>query len=279
MTIAAIWLEDDLLWCAADTRLTRGEKDITTSEITAKIYTIPLAISACDPMLINAAATERRQPHYRTQYGFVYAGSALSASQTAITSSTMLQNLVRPGELWSPPRFEEIGSFMRRLALRFMLDRDTFGADGIFQAAFFGWCPYDSKYKVAHIAGSNENGFVKVDLSYPDPPSIKTEPWLVLGSGKKKFAETLECYRKHENNITKRIPRRVIDLMVTEGKDKTVGGATSIGVAYRGGFELCFAAEPVVGGQSPARRTFNGLDMDTEVGNVGDYFVSAIGVA
>jgi hypothetical protein len=75
MTIAVVWHEDGLLWCAADTRLVAGIDDKTTSEMAAKIYSIPLSISAFDPSLDPSLASfERRQPHYWTQYGFVYAG-------------------------------------------------------------------------------------------------------------------------------------------------------------------------------------------------------------
>lgn len=105
---------------------------------------------------IDTAGTGPRQPHYWTQYGFVYAGAALPASQTAINASTILQNLVRPGGRANPPKFKEIGSFMWRLARRFMQDRISFGADGLFQAAVFGWCPYESRYKIAFIDGPHQ---------------------------------------------------------------------------------------------------------------------------
>jgi uncharacterized protein YgbK (DUF1537 family) len=93
------------------------------------------------------------------------------------------------------------------------------------------------------------------------------------------FASSLAVYRGTERNITKRIPRRVIDKMVAERQDRTVGGATSIGVAHQHGFELYYALEPVVSGQPMVRRIFNGLDLDTEVGQVGQYVVAVTGIA
>ena len=272
MTIAVIWQEDGFQWCAADTRLVAGD-DVPTMEIAAKIYAIPVVTRALDSGL------EPRQPHYWTQYGFVYAGAALPASMTAITASTFLQNLARPGGLASPPTFEEISELVHRLAKRFMEERRRFGGDGTFSAAFFGWCPHTMKYKIAHIDGRNDAGSFRVELSYPEPPETDGDPWLVLGSGAKSFASTLEEYRKTEKFITKRIPRRVIDKMVADGQDRTVGGATSIGAAYKNGFELFFAVEPVVQGQPQARRIFNGLDLDYEVGQIGEYVVAAKGLA
>jgi hypothetical protein len=79
--------------------------------------------------------------------------------------------------------------------------------------------------------------------------------------------------------ITKRVPRRVVDKIVAEGQERTVGGATSIGAAHRRGFDLFYAVEPVTPGQPAARRIFNGLDLDSEVGQVGQYVVTANGIA
>jgi hypothetical protein len=198
---------------------------------------------------------------------------------TAVTASTLLQKLARPGGRGDPPTFEQIAEFVRRLAERFMKDRRRFGDDGIFSAAFFGWCPHAMKYKVAHIDGRNDGGSFRVESSYPPPPQADGDPWLVLGSAASTFASTLAAYQQTEKHIRKRIPRRVIDKMVAEGPDRTVGGATSIGMAHQHGFELMYAVEPIMPGQPSARRIFNGLDLDTEVGQIGQYFVCATGLA
>lgn len=102
MTIAVIWQEDGLQWCAADTRLVAGGDNETTTEIATKIYAIPVVVGALDLEL------KPRQPHYWTQYGFVYAGAALPASMTAVTPSTFLQKLARPGDRSAAPTFEQI---------------------------------------------------------------------------------------------------------------------------------------------------------------------------
>jgi hypothetical protein len=273
MTIAVIWQEDGLQWSAADTRLVAGRNNQPTTEIAAKIYAIPVVLVALD------AALKPREPHYRTQYGFVYAGAALPASMTAVTASTFLQKLGHPGDRADPPTFEQIAGLVHRLANRFMAERRQFGGEGIFSAAFFGWCPHAMKYKIAHIDGRNDAGSFRVELFYPPPPETDGEPWLVLGSGAQEFKSTLAAYRAMESHITKRVPRRVIDKMVAEGQDRTVGGATSIGAAHQRGFELFYAVEPAASGQPAARRIFNGLDLDTDVQQVGNYIVAAQGIA
>jgi len=272
MTIAVIWQEDGFLWCAADTRLVEGKKDEPTTDVATKIYTIPLVTAALNE-------TIHRQPHYWTQFGFVYAGAALPASMTAITASTLLQSLARPGDKADPPKFEEIAEFVRRLSDRFMRDRRQFGGDGLFSAAFFGWCTHEMKYKVAHIDGRIDGGAFRVELHFPEPPAVDKQPWLVLGSASSAFTSAFESYKDTEPYIRMRVPRRVIEKMVAESTDQTVGGATSIGAANQFGFELYYALEPIVPGQPAARRVFNGLDLDTEVGHVGQYLVAAKGLA
>lgn len=282
MTIAVIWQEDGFQWCAADTRLVADPNDEPTTEIAAKIYAIPVVVRALDH--------ELRQPHYWTQYGFVYAGAALPASMTAVTASTLLQKLARPGDRTAPPTFEQIAELVHRLAKRFMEDRRRFSkrlmedrrrfeSEGIFSAAFFGWCPHEEKYKIAHIDGRTDAGGFRVELCYPSPPPTDGAPWLVLGSARSTFEATLAAYQHAEEHISKRVPRRVIDKMVAEQPDPTVGGATSIGIAHRNSFELAFAVEPVVHGQPAARRIFNGMDLDIEIGPIGQYFVAGIGLA
>jgi hypothetical protein len=273
MTIAVVWQEGGFQWCAADTRLVAGPDNRPATEIAAKIYAIPVVVAALDNEL------NPRQPHYWTQYGFVYAGAALPASMTAVTASTLLQKLARPGDRADPPIFEKIAEFVRRLATRFMTERRQFGSDGIFSAAFFGWCPHEETYKLAHINGRNDAGGFRVELSYPPPPQMDGDPWLVLGSGATTFESTLAEFRNTEEHITKRVPRRVIDKMVAEGPDRTVGGATSIGMAHHNGFELFYAVEPITPGQPEARRIFNGLDLDTEIGQIGQYLVAVMGLA
>jgi hypothetical protein len=274
MTIAVIWQEDGFQWCCADTKLIAPPNNEPTTEIAAKIYAIPVVVRALD---LEGLA---RQPHYGTQYGFVFAGSALPASMTAVTASTLLQQLARPGSRGDPPTFEQLAQLVHRLAKRFMEDSHRLlGYELAFSAAFFGWCPHELKYKIAQIDGRNDAGIFRVELFYPPPPQSEGDPWLVLGSGAATFKATLDVYRDTEPHISKRVPRRVVDKMVSDGSDPTVGGAISIGAAHQNGFNLYYAVEPIVSGQPAARRIFNGLDLDTEIGQVGEYVVAAYGLA
>jgi hypothetical protein len=276
VTISVIWQEDGWLWCAADTRLVAGPNDITTTETAAKIYAIPVGIS------VFGDDGFPRKPNAWMQYGFTYAGAVMPATMTALTASTLLQNLLRTSDLAEPPAFEDIAQFICRLADRFMKERRNFARseskdEGVFSAAFFGWCQIEQRHKVALIEGRIEGGF-RAELQYPEPPKTDGEPWVVLGSAAKKFEQELVAYRDIEPRITLRQPRRVIEKMVADGADPTVGGATSIAAAHPHGFDLFYSVEAITLGLPQAQRIFNGLDLDTEIGQVGNYYVGMIGL-
>lgn len=268
MTVAVIWEEEGLLWCAADSRLVAGKDDQTVSEMAAKIHSIPIVVHAQVP------DGNLRMPHYWTQYGYVYAGSAAAASMTAITSATLLQQLAREGGQTNPPRFEEIAELVRKLAQRFMTERRQLGGDGSFWSAFFGWCPHDEKWKIAQMNPHDEGRNFRVELQYPEAPKEHGAPWLVLGSGKKVFDAVLAAHLEKSTSASKHVPRLIIEQMINEDLDKTVGGTVSTGAAHHHGFIL-FHSE-VVGpwDSSDRRRIFNGLDLDRDVGGVFPYYIA-----
>lgn len=273
MTIAVIWQEDGFQWCGADTRLVadfNGNLNHPMTDMATKIYSIPVATSA---IAFNASPEEVRRAHYWTEYGFVFAGAASPASMTAINASMVLRNLIRPGSRVNPPSFEDIAQLVTRLAKQFMRERRQLGSDGLFQAAFFGWCPHAERYKLAHIDGRDDGGF-RVDLHYSDPPA-EGEPWHILGSGKAAFENAWLQVSDNESTM-KRKPFRAIQRMLGGEMDATVGGAVSLGFAHRHGFNPVYTLEQS-GFQT--RSLFNGLDLDTDIGSVGQYTSGLLGIA
>lgn len=274
MTIAALWKEDNLLWCAADTRLVAGKSDDPTTESASKIFTVPLSTSAFD------AEGSPRQPHYWTQYGFVYSGSALSAIMTVGNCTTLFQRLVSPGfELENPPHFHDVAACVKRISEHFMRERRSFGSDGLFDAVFFGWCPYAEDFKVALIEGRDDSGSFRVDLSYPEEPAVSGEPWVVIGSGKSSFEKALSTLKVGAAGFVKRVPKAAIEDMIAKSTDKTVGGAISLGAAHKRGFEVFSTIVPIVPGEPEAYQLFNGMDLARNVGSVGRYSANLTGLA
>lgn len=275
MTIAVVWQEDELLWCAADTRIVAGKQSHAVTELAAKIFSIPVKAAAL-------GEDGPRSPHYATQYGVVFAGAVSPATLTVANASTLLQYLVRPGDRSDPPRFEEIARFFARLSEHYMKERrfhlgESRLEDCVFFAAIFGWCPHTSSFKVALIEGRTDAGF-RVEISFPEAPNSQ-RPWVVLGSAAASFWTIFEQYERSEQHGGKRIPRRVIQQMVENNVDATVGGSTSLGIAWQHGFELFYSVEPIVTNAPTSTRIFNGLDLDREVGQIGDYLVGMKGIA
>lgn len=272
MTIAAIWKSGEVVYGASDTRIVSGESNSVSDEITSKIFSIQIVVH------------EIRQGsfvhllHYRNQLGFIYAGSALPATMTAIMSSTLLQNLTRAGDRVDPPSFEEISELVSRLAKRFMSERRTYRGSGIFQAGLFGWCPRSESHRVAFIDGRDDAGTFRVELSYPPEPDADDEPWLVIGGAREKFNDLIIKRNEWLNSYESLNPIKVIRYMINNALDDTVGGSISIGMAHRLGFQLCYSCEPHVVGSPEARTIFNGLDIDRDIGKVGPYGFSFWGV-
>jgi len=267
MTVAAIWRQNNYLWCAADSRLVAGKQDQVVTEKVAKIHSIPIAIHAQD---MDGCL---RTPHYWTQYGFVYAGSAAPASMTAITASTLLQQLARQGSQTSPPRFEEIAEFVRKVAQQFMTERRQLGGDAKFWSALFGWCPHASDWKVAHISPQGSESDFRVELDFPPAPITDGAPWLVLGTGQKVFEETYAKLTANGSPPSLQIPNKVIEKMIEENLDETVGGTISVGAAHENGFVLFHSDGVNPWDTSEPLRLFNGLDLDRDLGDVFPYKV------
>lgn len=138
---------------------------------------------------------------------------------------------------------------------------------------------------VAHTVGleipliSNNALAVDVFISYPDAPHSDGHPWVVLGDAAPSFwAQLNECSAGGED-ITARLPRRAIERMIAHETAPTVGGSVSLGFAHQFGFELASTVSPIVEGQPAARATFNGLDLERDIGHVGRYSIGTIGVA
>lgn len=278
MTIVAVWKELDHLWCVADTRITSEPNDRIRSEVTAKIHAIPILASAYDPEVsAEEAIFNAREHHYRMAYGFAFAGSASPASQAAATASTLLQRLMRPGPRSNGPTFESVAELIYRLSNRFMIEARRFSPGeedaGLFTVALFGWCHHAERFKVAKIEGRSDYGPFRLELSYPTEPAVQKDPWLVLGSGAAAFNAEFQKIRSAARPM-KFVPRAAVEAMVRSGADRTVGGAISLGVAHHRGFELIETTEAQLDGAQ--FRTFNGLDLDNEVGPVGEYHVGTM---
>jgi len=274
MTIVAVWEEDGHGWMAADTRFANDSGTIT-SDSGAKLYSLPIRCHR------PGGDGSLRVAHWWSSYGFAFAGAVLPASMTAVTASTLLQQLVGPANTQLPPRFEEIAEFVRSIASKFAREHyDAHQREGaLFSAGMLGWCPYDEKFKVAHISPfDGGGGTFDMKVTFPAAPQ-SGEAWLLLGSEGAKLSFDLE-YQQVAHSRARR-PILAIENMIAKN-GSLVGGALSLAVCQPSspaGVTLLYRLLPQVPGAPAARRVFNGIDLDKELSQVGNYQVGVIGLA
>ena len=138
MTLVAVWRTGDRLMAIADTRLIRGPGNVLT-EHGPKI--LPLSIICRQPG--SAGWFDREM--FRTNIGFAYSGSTLSALSSHALANTLCSNLAsNPGS--PPPTLREIAFAIARVSMEYMLEVGQLaGSDGLFKAIVFGYCPAASQ--------------------------------------------------------------------------------------------------------------------------------------
>ncbi|WP_421695020.1 hypothetical protein [Aestuariivirga sp.] len=282
MTIVAIWHEaaDDALWAVADTRISfplqSGGTQVRT-EIGAKLLLLP---TVC-----RRIATQTNlfpAPHFWRTYGFAFAGDVLPAILTHAHASTFLQNLVNVTTA-DPPMLREVADMVRRVATRVsreMLTNDM--AYGRFECSIFGECPHSNRFEVYGIT----------PLTRPDDESklVCNDPYkeglpILLGDAKEQFNLAYEQYQRDGDpeGRTLRLPKRAIERIISEGVG-TVGGSLSIGMVchayalHERSFQLLRWLQPIERGKPQAICTFNGMDVDSEIGQVGPCIIGMLGM-
>jgi len=279
MTIVAVWYEpqDKLLWAVADTRISqRGQSGgvIVSTESGAKLLPLPVVcrvLGQDDGFLVA--------PYYTSNVGFVFAGSALAAGQTYLTAVTLLQNLATLG-VKNPPVLKDIAELVRRLAERFCREvlSGAAGGHGTFEACIFAWCQHNKRYEIHTLKPDNDAGHFAIKMTSCVPRD--EDDVVLLGSGAKEFRTRLAEIRKTGDATGRKLraPKLAVEAMIREESVDDVGGSLSIGFCSEHNFNLCSWVSPKVMGQPAARRTLNGIDLDTEVGLVGDLIVAGVGV-
>lgn len=278
MTIIAIWYEpsDDALWSIADTRIsTPGAtgNHIIRSDSGAKLFMLPIACR-----VVCSEADFRPLPYFVTTFGFAFAGDVLPASMTFGTASTMLQSLVSVTKS-SPPTLYDIAKLVSRVGERF--SRECLGSSngtyGKFEAAVFGYCAHLRKYAVYHLTPTLDQSTFSISVteSLPEDNLGIT----ILGNGKEELNTEIDYIQREGDPYQRsgRIPKLAVEAMVKKSNGP-IGGSLAIGIASRFNYDLYWWAQPLEYGKPQAIRSFNGIDLDEEIGVVGDYLIGMNGM-
>lgn len=261
MTIAVLWYRQkfDELWCASDSRISRG--DVTTTDSGPKVLPVPIVCH-------KAQGGPKYARSHTHSYGFAFAGSTLSAVSTHALVTACTQNLATAEDLRTPPSLERVAELFRTVGEHCISDMSAraTGATNpeafFFEAFIYGFCPVTNAYGAFGIAPNIQGPTLRVLKA-----SMRIAPGIFhpMGSGADAFVEL-----NNEINKTHKNPGVVVTLreMLKRQAVPTVGGHFQIGVAHRAGFSL----RPILNTQGELNRTvtFLGWNVDS-IGSLDGY--------
>jgi hypothetical protein len=265
MTLVVAWYREKFgqLWVAADTRISGGPGVITDHG--PKIFQIPVV---CFKNLKEDRPLERL---YRTNYGFAFAGSTISALGTHALASACTQNLSSLTKI-KPPSLNDVAALykkagevqVREICVRYPPSE---WHHFFFDAFVFGFCLVRKRFEARALACRIAGGRFEIVLA---SMTIAPKLYHPMGSGADEFVERMEKENKAGSG---RGVFPVLGQMVRDGSDKTVGGHTQVGVAdSRTGVRLPPVLVLADDKANVGSTTFLGVDVD-EFGEVGGFHI------
>jgi hypothetical protein len=262
MTLVVAWFRERFgnLWVAADTRISANPFVLT--EHGPKIFQIPVV---CRKILRHGETSRI----YRTNYGFAYSGSTVSALGVHALASACCQNLSSERKI-DPPSVEDVARLYRKLAEIQVMEMCSHLAPHKWQSTFFyafvfGFCLLKKRLQLWVIEmGFAENALKASVRELPPSPGI----YYPIGSGTEEFNRLIdeEAAKNSGWGVS-----YVLDKMIRGATDPTVGGYMQIGIADATGVTLPPLLVP--GDAAPsANITFLGVPVDT-LGNVGGFTI------
>ena len=159
MTLVAAWkAAEDRLMAIADTRISRSAGNVLSEHGPKRL---PVTVVCRQP----GASGFFDKEVYRTDIGFAYSGSSLSALAAHVLANTMLSNLVsNPGT--PPPSIAEVAFAIAGISADSMREVGQLsGSGGQFKAIIFGYCPQQSKLRVFTLSPNVASGTLMVDIA------------------------------------------------------------------------------------------------------------------
>ena len=269
MTVIVVWYEkpDNALWSVADTRISRpgqGGGQVVLTDSGAKLFSLPVSCRE-----VSTDPSVKRYPYYASTFGYAFAGDVLPAAMTIATTITITQELIAY-DAKLPPRLADIANLVRRLSERFSREvlSSSHGNYGKFEAVVFGYCPHANALGAFHLRPELSQGQLSVSMS--ECAIGHDDSALVFGNGRTRAIDKIAQLRSEgdHHRRTVRLPKLAVEALIREDSGD-VGGSLSVGIAGHWGFSLYGSVQPIEEGKPPARRTFNGIDLDEEIGMVG----------
>jgi len=272
MTLVAIWYEkfDGALWAIADTRVGARHEGQSGREVltehAAKLF--PLHLVCLQP----GASGFFDDVSFARSFGFAFAGDSLPATMTYAVTSACLNGLtaLRGAAL---PSLDDVAACIHRIAKKFL------SRHGInFEIAVFGWCPIHDSPKVFRVTARTLSGTPDVKVDQFD--LMARGEVLLLGAHKEEVHEHIERFASSNGTSVLRIPKQVLRELVKSHRFDEIGGHIQEGLAgHDKNFRLMYSFQPYEEGQARAGRFIMGLDIDEDIGLIGNHKIGAIGMA
>ena len=164
----------------ADTRIVRTSGNVLT-EHGPKL--LPIAVVCKQP---GATGFFDREV-YRTEIGFAYSGSSLSALAAHALSSTLLSKLIGAPNA-PPPALNEIAFFVAGASAEYMREVcQLAGRDGMFSSIVFGFCPQTRVLRAFRLNPVIEGASFRVEIQERSLSPIRSggtaaEAAIIIGS-------------------------------------------------------------------------------------------------
>jgi len=284
VTLVAVWGAEDRLMAIADTRIVRTAGNVLT-EHGPKL--LPITVVCKQP----GASGFFDKEVYRSDIGFAYSGSTLSALAAHALSNTLLSKLIgNPGA--PPPALNEIAHFVAGASAEYMREVcQLAGKDGLFSAVVFGWCPQQRSLRVFELRPAVTDAQFHVDIQEHVLNPIRiagtaAESAVVIGSAPalltqaidKELGDAKERGEVHEI-VAFDAPKRALRKMIAENAHEMVGGSVQQAWATSSGFQIISNMEPITP-RLPSTRNAGlfilGFDTD-DIQTVGNYRVASEG--
>jgi hypothetical protein len=283
VTLVAVWRAEGRLMAVADTRIVRSPGNVLT-EHGPKL--LPLTIVCRQP----GPAGFFDRVVYRSDVGFAYSGSTLSALAAHALSDTLLSKLIGV-EGAPPPALNEVAHFVAGAAAEYMREVGQLaGTDGLFSAVVFGWCPRQNAPRTFELRPAVDGG-LRVELHERVLTPIRlagssAESVIVIGSSpnlliegiNKQLEDARDRGEAHEI-VAFDAPKRALRKLISDGLDERVGGSIQQAEATGAGFQVIANMEPITPRPpSPRNAGLFLLGFDTfDLQTVGHYQVASEG--
>ncbi|KZK97953.1 MULTISPECIES: hypothetical protein [unclassified Pseudovibrio] len=248
MTLVALWNENGVVKCVADTRLSSGVNPNTGRANTLIDSGGKMAVIAVS---VKPATSNAKHVGRFYSCGFAFAGSTILAQNTHFIASTCTQTMYSDNER-ALPSISQVGEIYSKAGEYVAKDLNSREHKGQFTALIFGYCPVEGNQVVCMITPTIQEGVFRMIST---KITLTNGQCIAIGSGKEKFKKALRTTNSIGINQG---PMSAFNQVVSDPMTSDVGGFAQIMIANIDGVEICPVLYP--NHDETVALTINGFD-------------------